>query len=172
MALLLLSACGSSKGPEDKPKTEPTPTTAGASPTSCTTADLRFALSAGEGTAGSAYYELEMANVGRRPCRTGGFGGVSLVARSGRAPIGARAQRSQPDQAKAFLLQPGDRAHATLRETDARNYDATECRPRRAAGLQVSPPDARQSQFVAHDTTACAATQVHLLELTPFVAGG
>jgi hypothetical protein len=138
----------------------------------CITADLRVSLSPGEGAAGSTYYSLRLANVSDHPCRTGGFGGVSLVETPQGAPIGAPADRVKKSQARPVLLKPGGRAEATLQETNAENYSKDKCRPTRAKGLRVYPPNETRSAYVRHATTACRSAGVHLLSLSPYRAAG
>jgi len=137
-------------------------------PASCGVGDLRFRLSGGEGAAGSTYSTLRMTNTSGAACRTGGYGGVSLVASRSGAPIGAPADRVEPGQRARFDLAPGASAEATLRETDAGNYPRARCRPAQAHGLRVYPPDETRWVFVPHPTTACSSPRVHLLELAPY----
>jgi hypothetical protein len=112
-----------------------------------------------------------MKNISSRPCRTGGFGGVSLVAGPNGTAIGAPAARTQQSQAKPIVLQPGHIATATLQVSSADNYSASQCQPKQAAGLRVYPPNETHSTFVAHKTTACGSAKVHLLSLRPYRAG-
>ncbi len=172
------AAPSASSTPSRAPSTRAT--TAGTSPSSstsarataavptCTTAELKVSLGAGEGAAGSTYYPLRLTNTSARACRTGGFGGVSLVKALGGAPIGAPADRTRRGQAAALTLQPGARAEATLRATTAENYPPATCRPTAATGLRVYPPDQTRSAFAELPTTACADPAVHLLSLTPY----
>jgi hypothetical protein len=134
----------------------------------CRVGDLRFHLSPGEGAAGSTYYRLRMTNTSDAPCASGGYGGVSLVAEPGGAPIGAPADRVEPGRRTVFTLRPGEAAEATLRETNAGNYPRPRCHPAPARGLRVYPPDETRSTFVHHATTACSAAGVHLLQLSPY----
>jgi hypothetical protein len=134
----------------------------------CRVGDLRFHLSPGEGAAGSTYYRLRMTNTSSAPCASGGYGGVSLVAEPGGAPIGAPADRLQPGRRTPFTLRPGAAAEATLRDTDAGNYPRSRCHPTSARGLRVYPPDETHSTFVPLATTACSAGGVHLLQLSPY----
>ncbi len=168
-----VSTGGASSTP---PSAAPSPSTgtssASAAPTqgpaSCGVHDLRFRLSPGEGAAGSTYYLLRMTNTSNATCRTGGYGGVSLVANRSGAPIGAPADRVKPGERTRFDLAPGSSAEATLRETDAGNYPSGKCHPTRARGLRVYPPDETHWTFVPHATTACSSAAVHLLELAPY----
>jgi hypothetical protein len=117
------------------------------------------------------YYALRVKNTSGHPCRTGGFGGVSLVTSPTGQPIGAPADRTQRGKARPILLDSGQRAYATLRVVDAGNYSASKCHPVHAKGLRVYPPNETHSGFVKHSATACTSTRVHLLSLTPYQAG-
>jgi Protein of unknown function (DUF4232) len=139
-----------------------------AEPASCHTRDLRVTVSAGEGAAGSTYYSVRLRNTSTHPCRTGGFGGVSLVRAPHGAPVGAPADRAKQGAAKQLTLRPGGRAEATLRVTNADNYPAGRCRPTPVKGLRVYPPNETRSAYVAQATTACRSAKVHLLTLEPY----
>jgi Protein of unknown function (DUF4232) len=136
-------------------------------PAGCTLADLRVSLGPGEGAAGSTYFPLRLTNVSPHPCRTGGFGGASLVGARG-ALLGAPADRVQKGKVRVLVLRPGGRAEATLQETNAENYSAAKCRPAPAKGFRVYPPNETRSAYLPHPTTACASSAVHLLTLTPY----
>jgi uncharacterized protein DUF4232 len=163
------SATPTSAAPSSAPASSG-PTTSSSRPTAaeCRVGDLRFSLSPGEGAAGSTYFKLRMTNTTQVPCASGGYGGVSLVAKPGGAPIGAPADRVEPGRRSAFTLRPGEAAEATLRETDAGNYPRSRCHPAPAHGLRVYPPNETHSTFVPHATTACSAGSVHLLQLSPY----
>lgn len=183
-ATLALGACGGT--PSDSgnasasiskpqtPKSTATPITPSASvqspagPARCRTADLRVTLSAGEGTAGSIYYKVVLTNRSGAACRTGGYGGVSLVGGGNGSPIGAPADRAARDKVTAITLRPGRRAEATLQVTTAENYPAKRCRPTAAAGFRIYPPNETHSVFVKRAVTACANPAVHLLTLSPY----
>jgi hypothetical protein len=189
LGLLPVTGCGT-RQPDSQPRATATVTATttvteaasssaepSTSPTStgpaerCRTGTLHFRLLPGEGAAGSTYYTLRMTNVSTTaPCRTRGFGGVSLVAGPHGQPIGAPADRAQRGTARVVVLQPGQHADATLREVDAENYSSAKCRPRRATGLRIYPPDETRSTFVAHATTACRSADAHLLTLTPYAS--
>lgn len=140
-------------------------------PAACRTADLRVKLGAGNGAAGSTYYPLRITNTSGHPCRTGGFGGVSLVASATGKPIGAPADRTQRGKAKPIVLDSGQRAHATLQMANAQNFPTGKCHPVQAKGFRVYPPNETHSAFVKRPTTACQNAKVHLLSLTPYQAG-
>jgi hypothetical protein len=136
-------------------------------PAGCTTADLQVSLSDGEGAAGSTFYAVRLTNSSDSPCRTGGFGGVSLVGAGGRQ-IGAPADRTAKETTTRITLRPGQAAEATLQVANAENYPAGRCRPARAKGFRVYPPDETRSVFLARPTTACRNAGVHLLSLKPY----
>jgi hypothetical protein len=143
-----------------------TPTPRG--PARCTTKDLRVALMGGEGAAGSTYYELTLTNTSDQACRTGGFGGVSLVGDGSGTQIGAPADRTEPGKVRAITLQPDGRATATLRVTNAENYSPSKCDPAPAEGFRIYPPNETHAAYVAQGSTGCRNDTVHLLTLTPY----
>ena len=182
-ALVLLAGCGGApertsagtSSPEQTPtrhaaKRSATPSAAPSSsgPARCTTRDLRVSLSRGEGAAGSTYFDLTLTNTSAHPCRTGGFGGVSLVGGGNGTQIGAPADRTQTGKVRAITLRPGGRATATLRETSAENYPPARCRPAPAEGFRVYPPNETRAAYVAHGSTGCRNAKVHLLSLAPY----
>lgn len=138
----------------------------------CTTGDLSITLGPAEGAAGSTYVPIRLVNSSSHPCRTGGFGGVSLVTSPRSEPVGAPADRTGAGNAKPIVLRPGGRAAATLRISQAENYPADKCHPSPTHGLRVYPPNETQSVYLGHDAVACEATGVHLLSLTPYRAIG
>lgn len=138
-------------------------------PEQCATSQLDASLQAGDGAAGSTYYQVVLTNTGDQPCKTGGFGGVSFVGGGDGTQIGAAAVREDEGQAKTIVLQPGDRASATLQESEAGNYDKATCKPTPADGLRVYPPNTTESLFVKQDgAVGCANSKVRLLFLRPY----
>jgi hypothetical protein len=128
-------------------------------------------LGPAEGAAGSTFLPVRLTNTSGEACRTGGFGGVSLVISPRSEPVGAPADRVQQGTAKPIVLKPGGHADATLRITEAGNFSAAKCRPTPTQGLRVYPPNETHAAFVPHRSTACESTKVHLLELRPYQAG-
>ena len=137
-------------------------------PARCTTKDLRVSLTGGEGAAGSTYYDLTLTNTSGHVCRTGGFGGVSLVGDGNGTQIGAPADRTEPGKVRAITLRPDGRAAATLRVTNAENYSPSKCKPAPAEGFRVYPPNETHAAYVAQGSTGCRNDTVHLLTLTPY----
>ena len=141
----------------------------GSAPGQCATSQLDASLGAGDGAAGSVYYQVVLTNTGDQPCATGGFGGVSFVGGGQGIQIGAAAVREQKDQARTIVLQPGDKATATLQEAEAGNYDKATCKPTPADGLRIYPPNNTRSLFVKQDSAVgCRNQKVQLLFLRPY----
>ena len=141
-------------------------------PGRCAVADLKVTLSDGEGAAGSTFYLVRLTNKTGATCRTGGFGGVSLVGGGDGRQIGAPADRVEKTKLRAVTLKPGDSAEAKLQVTSAENYPAKTCRPVRAEGFRVYPPNQTRSAFVRSPATACRNDAVHLLRLSPYQPAG
>ena len=133
---------------------------------------LDLGLTDGEGAAGSTYYRLVLTNTSGHTCRTGGFGGVSLVGGGNGSQIGAPADRSKSGQVKRLLLKPTAKAEATLQVANAENYPASKCRPAPAEGFRVYPPNETRSAYVESAATGCRNHAVHLLTLSPYAVVG
>lgn len=135
----------------------------------CTSADLSFSLGSPQGAAGSSYYPLRMTNTSSRACRTGGYGGVSLVGGGNGSQVGAAATRNARGKVVAIVLKPGAHATATLQVAQALNVPRARCRPQRVDGLRVYAPNETASQFVkVGGLLGCRSKAVHLLSLTPY----
>ncbi|MEO5708931.1 MAG: DUF4232 domain-containing protein [Nocardioidaceae bacterium] len=138
----------------------------------CTVDDLKVRLSPGEGAAGSTFFLVRLTNTTGLTCRSGGFGGVSLVGGGDGRQIGAPADRVEKPKLRVVTLKPGASAEAKLQLTEAANYPATKCRPVQAQGFRVYPPNQTKSAFVRHPATACRNNAVHLLRLSPYQPAG
>ena len=138
-------------------------------PAQCATSQLHASLGAGDGAAGSTYYQVVLTNTGDQPCKTGGFGGISFVGGGDGTQIGAAAKRQQESQARTIVLQPGDKTSATLQEVDPGSYDKSTCKPTPVDGLRIYPPNNTESLFVKQDgAVGCAKQKVQLLFLRPY----
>ncbi|WP_327145341.1 DUF4232 domain-containing protein [Nocardia sp. NBC_01327] len=149
----------------------PSATTSASTPAGlglCRTADLTLSKGRSDGTAGSTYTPLIFTNTGSKPCTVTGFPGVSLAAGNTGDPIGAPADRDKPKP--TITLGVNEQASALLRITDAGNY-GDRCQPVTAAGLRIYPPDNTESIFLPAQISACANSDVHLLEISSLVPG-
>ncbi len=91
---------------------------------------------------------MRLTNTSDKPCGTGGFGGVSLVSSPRSEPVGAPADRVERNAVKPLVLQPGRRAEATLRISNADNVAKATCRPTPTKGLRVYPPNETRAAYV------------------------
>lgn len=144
---------------------------AGAQVAGCTSSDVRVTIGGGDGAAGTDYYRLVMTNVSAHACRSGGYGGVSLVGGGDGQQIGAPATRTATTDhpVVSFVLIPGAHATATLGIADALNYPKALCGPTQADGLRVYVPNETHSQFVAtRGVLGCRVASTHQLALQPY----
>lgn len=151
--------------------TSPGSSTSSSAPPACRLTDLKVTLGPGEGAAGSTFIPLRITNTSTHPCRTQGFGGVSLVDSPRAEPLGAPADRSRKGEVKRIVLQSGKRATATVQQANAESFSQARCHPTPATGFRVYAPDEAHAAYVPHRATACASRAVHLLTLTPYKAG-
>ncbi len=159
-----------SAGPESPAPAPPEPAPAApAGPAPCNTAGLTAATDSpgGGGAAGNVYMQLLLTNSGAEPCMLTGFAEVSLTAGADGSPIGpAAAQDTTP--ATEVLLEPGQAGAATLRYTQARNYQ--DCTVVPAAGFRIYPPGDTASLFIAQPRDACSNANINLLTVGAFQA--
>ena len=132
----------------------------------CGPKDLSTAYHATDAGAGHRYGRIVLRNVSDQTCRTHGYGGVAYVDDLGRQ-VGASATRT-PGPDPVLVLEPGQKAVSVLDEMVAQNYPKATCHPEKVTSLQVYGPEWEVGRFVAHRTTGCASTKVHLLAHQPY----
>jgi hypothetical protein len=160
-------ASGAAKGPTSAAPAAQA--TTGSGPALCKAASLTAATDAtGGGAAGSVYMQLILTNSGAEPCVLKGFAGVSLTADANGDPIGAPAARDESTPVAEVLLAPGQAGTATLRYTQARNYQ--DCTVVPAAGFRIYPPEDTASLFLAEPHDACSNAGITLLTIGAFTA--
>lgn len=133
----------------------------------CETADLEVSLGKQQGASGGATYPLQLTNTGDT-CTVRGYGAVAFVAGDPGGLIGPPAKQVERRSVRKVVLRKGDRAVATLRETNAGDFPRKKCRPTLARGLRVAPPGADASVYVPHSTTACLSEEFQQLSVTPY----
>ncbi len=140
-----------------------------AGPAPCKTADLKASTDSpgGGGAAGNVYMQILLTNTGSASCMLTGFAEVSLTAGADGSPIGSAAARDTTP-ATEVLLEPGQAGAATLRYTQARNYQ--DCTVVPAAGFRIYPPDDTASLFIAQPRDACSNAGINLLTVGAFQA--
>lgn len=157
---------------EATPSSAPTtaPVTSQSTPL-CTAASLKGALDdTGGGAAGNVYMKLVLTNSSNVACIVDGYPGVSMVAAGATEPadpIGAPAERdAQAPSTGPITLAPGDTTTATLRYTQAGNYQ--ECQHVQASAVLVYPPSAFDSLEIPRELTACSNADIKLLTIGAF----
>ncbi len=166
------AASDASAGPESSAPTSSAPAPAPAAPAGpalCKAADLTASTDSpgGGAAAGNVYMQLLLTNSGSEPCLLTGFAEVSLTAGADGSPIGAAAARDTTP-ATEVLLEPGQAGAATLRYTQARNYQ--DCTVVPAAGFRIYPPEDTASLFIAQPRDACSNAGITLLTVGAFQA--
>ena len=166
----VLSAVPTSAAPEASTVAATPTAMAGASivrssPRACRSPDLRVTLGPRAATAGSVETTLRFRNVGDSSCVLAGHPGVSFVGGDDGRQIGRSALRDGP--AVRTLIRRGRTATANLLIVRAQNYEPATCRPLRARGLRVYPPDSRISVFVPTAEDACSRSDISLLRVGP-----
>lgn len=111
---------------------------------------------AGNGTAGSTYYNLQFTNLSGTSCELSGFPGVSAVGLTG-LQVGPAAGRSLTGAAVSVRLAPGATSTSVLQLTDVANFPSSACHEVLAAGLRVYPPGATASKLVPYPFEACSS---------------
>ncbi|WP_255946255.1 DUF4232 domain-containing protein [Streptomyces odontomachi] len=150
------------------PGTTGHPKSADAGPATCETADLKVALGAGEGAAGSQYRPLRITNTGDAACSLYGFPGVSMVDAAGKQ-VGKPADRSGSQASGRVVMKPGQRAQVTLRIVNAANYGGDQCHLTDVAGIRVYPPGERHSVIVhVSGLQGCTSTTAQTLTVTSY----
>lgn len=157
-AALALAATGTVVGPA---------AAAHAQPGECTNAELVASYHSRDAGAGHRYGVVALRNVSDTTCFVQGYGGLSYVGHGNGTQVGAAADRDR-GRAPAVVLDPGERAVSRVDETVARNYPRRACSPVHVDGFRVYVPDSTASQYVAHPTTGCARSTVHLIGHQPY----
>jgi hypothetical protein len=145
------------------------PSSAAATTSACTTANLDVWLNTtGNGAAGSSYYNLNLTNLSPRSCTLYGYPGVSAITQAG-IQLGSSAGRVAQHAATTITLTSGRTAQGFERTshntatvivqiTVAENFPSAQCSPITAAGLRVYPPGQKDSTVVPFPFVACAKT--------------
>jgi Protein of unknown function (DUF4232) len=132
-------------------------------PAGCLTSALRATLGAAQGTAGSAYQVIVLANVSDKTCALYGYPGVSFVAGVGGSQIGKDAARDRTTAPKVVTLAPGQRGSFALRVVDTAALPAAGCDPVTAHWLKIFPPENTAAVYVGYTAHACASKTATIL---------
>ena len=138
-------------------------------PSACTPGDVSVSYRVTDAGAGQRFGKLVVTNTSGSACSIRGYGGLSYVGGGDGTQIGASATRSA-GTVRTVVLSRGEKAVSEVQESVSKNYSVGACQPRKVDGLRVYVPGATASKYVAHLTTGCASTKIHLLSHTPFRA--
>jgi hypothetical protein len=134
----------------------------------CTAGDLSVRYHATDAAMSHRFGRIVLTNTSQHACLTGGYVGLSYVGHGDGTQVGAAARRDDSaNQPRPLVLKPGGHARAQVSEAVAGVYPRHTCRPEHVDGFRVYPPQSRAALYVAHPTTGCAATRVHLLSVRP-----
>jgi Protein of unknown function (DUF4232) len=131
------------------------PARAAAAPRCATSGLVLWLNTAGNGAAGSVYYNLYFTNLSGRSCTLKGYPRVSAVNLGGHR-IGATASRETDKRPALVTLGRGVTATAVLRIVQAGNFPAAGCVAVTAAGLRVFPPGQTTSKLIPFPFQACS----------------
>jgi hypothetical protein len=139
----------------------------------CTAADLGvwFAVTQGNGAAGTIYYPLEFTNLSGHACTLYGFPGVSVLGRSG-GQLGSPANWDHTIARHLVTLDAGATAHAVLAWHDVAVYTESGCDPVSSASeLRVYPPNQYSATDAAFNLESCAHAGPIYLTVGPVQPG-
>ena len=132
-------------------------------PAGCQTSALRATLGAAQGTAGSAYQVIVLANISGKTCALYGYPGVSFVTGVGGSQIGKDAARDRTTAPKVVTLAPGQSGSFALRVVDAAALPTAGCDPVTARWLKIFPPENTAALYVGYTARACASKTATIL---------
>jgi Protein of unknown function (DUF4232) len=133
----------------------------------CTSANLKASFHHTDSGASHRFGQLALKNVTHHRCKTGGYGGLSYVGDGNGTQIGAAADRD-PGTVRTIILRPGQRVVSEVSETVAGVFSSDTCQPTHVDGFRVYVPNATLSKYIAHPTTGCRNTAVHLITHKPY----
>lgn len=122
----------------------------------CMGADLKVTLGRSEGTAGTSYQRIHVANTGSQACTVSGYPRVSFRNAAGR-PVGLPSlhQNFTGVPIRVITIEPGRLAHTDVAIPDAFNFPRHACKPQDTRRLRFTPPHRSLSHVFAYRTTIC-----------------
>ena len=133
----------------------------------CTNANLSATYQEGGAATSHLYGRIVLRNTSQTTCSVRGYGGLSYVGGGDGHQVGAAADRTGP-AARRVVVAPGEKVRSRVVETSTGPYSEAQCSRQEVDGFRVYLPDETRSQFIAHPTTGCAKTSVHLLTHTAY----
>ena len=122
----------------------------------CRGADLQVLLGRAEGTAGTSYQRIHVANTGSRACTISGYPRVSFRDGTGH-PVGLRSlhRNFTGVPVRVVTIEPGRLAHTDIAIPDAFNFPRHACQPRETVRLRFTPPHRSLGHVLPYRTTIC-----------------
>lgn len=141
-------------------------------PSRCTVRHLSLRLGTATHSTGSTYRPIVFTNTGSATCTLRGYPGVSYVAPSTGAQVGAAATRNSAVSVRTITLAPNHHAASLLQLVDYLNFPAARCDAKPVSGLRVYPPGSKASAVIhfAHNHMACSS-DVEQLSVRAVVKG-
>jgi hypothetical protein len=140
-------------------------------PAGCLTSALRATLGAAQGTAGSAYQVIVLANISGKTCALYGYPGVSFVTGIGGSQIGKDAARDRTTAPKVVTLASGQSGSFALRVVDAAALPTASCDPVTLRWLKIFPPENTAALYVGYTAHACASKTATILTTRAITEG-
>ncbi|MET8873417.1 DUF4232 domain-containing protein [Nocardia sp. NPDC004604] len=128
----------------------------------CATTDVALSLENAGGAAGSIYAPIDFTNITARTCALFGYPAVSLAVGDPPLSIGPTGEQITDGEPQQVILGPGAVAHATVRYTQAGNYD---CEHAPAEYLLIYPPNQTVAVTLPFGVDACVQPAIALLHV-------
>ncbi|MGY2700481.1 DUF4232 domain-containing protein [Nocardioides sp. HB32] len=128
----------------------------------CTNAELVASYHQTGAGMSHEYGRIVLTNRSDHACTVRGYGGLSYVGGGDGTQIGAAADRAK-SRVRTVVMHAGGKVVSAVTATDTSPFPRHRCRPAHVDGFRVYLPDETRSQYVAHPTTGCRNTRVHLL---------
>jgi Protein of unknown function (DUF4232) len=142
----------------------------GPDPAACTAAQLAVSLGAPQGAAGTTYVPIVFTNPVLYTCTLRGFPSVRSVRGAGDEVVGPPATHAGTRAFPVWVQPFGGAASAAFGVVDTGALPAASCRPRRASGIEVTPPHTGGATVLAYNHVVCtglASTSVTAVVIGP-----
>ena len=133
---------------------------------------LRVSVAPGDSAAGHIGLRVVFTNTASHRCTMYGYPGVSFLTSAHGRQINVPAERSAAQGGpKLIPLAAGGKAHADLLLVNTANFATNTCKPQKAAGVRVYPPDETASAFASYPVMVCSVNGVGAAQIYPVVSG-
>ena len=157
--------------PASTPASAPTPSSGSPAAASCLTRHLTASVGGSpQGFAGGMQIAIVFRNLGKAACTLYGYPSVAQATGVPAATIGRPSTENPATPRTLVTLPPNGSASAMLRIADSLKYPGGTCKPVKATGLAVIPPNQKTALNVSFGSTACKGN-VKLLSVTTVQQG-